>query len=159
LEAAVSLARLLLGARPAAEKLVLALLIVALAAGNLRYYFVTFIPSHRYGSSNGETATMIGHYLQGQLPGTQVYFLGAPRIYWGFGTMGFLAPQVEGHDIEQPLTAPPDLAHTSQNAVFVLLPDRANELQWVQAVFPGGQTREFHDDLEWLRFIVYEASP
>ncbi|MBN1137727.1 MAG: glycosyltransferase family 39 protein [Anaerolineae bacterium] len=159
LEAVVGLARRLLGARPIAEKLILGLLITALAVGNLHYYFVTFTSSHRYGSANGETATMIGHYLRSQAPGTQVYFLGAPRIYWGFGTMGFLAPQVHGHDIEQPLIGPPDLPDMSQSVVFVFLPDRAGELQWVQAAFPSGQAREFYDDRERLRFIAYEASP
>ncbi len=159
LEASVSLARRLLGVRPVTEKLVLGLLIAALAAGNIHYYFSTFIPSHRYGSANGQTATMIGHYLRDQAPGTQVYFLGAPRIYWGFGTMEFLAPQVEGHDIEQPLTGPPDLPDVGQGELFVFLPDRAGELQWVQAAFPGGRVREFHDDQERLRFIAYEVSP
>jgi len=159
LEVTVDLARRLLGAHPIAEKLALGLLIAALAASSVHYYFATFTPSHRYGSANGETATMIGHYLRGQAPGTQVYFLGAPRIYWGFGTMGFLAPQVAGHDIEQPLTGPPDLPDLGQTPLFVFLPDRAGELQWVQAAFPGGRVREFHDDLERLRFIVYAASP
>ena len=159
LEACVGLARRLLGARPVSEKLALGLFIVALATSNLHYYFVTFIPSHRYGSANGETATMIGHYLQGQAPGTQVYFLGAPRIYWGFGTMGFLAPQVEGRDIEQPLSGPPDLPNADRGAVFVFLPDRAGELAWVQAALPNGRAREFYDDRERLRFVAYEASP
>ena len=159
LEAAVSLARRLLGARPVTEKLALGLLIAALAASNLSYYFVTFTPSHRYGSQNGETATMIGHYLHGQAGGTQVYFLGAPRIYWGFGTMGFLAPQVVGHDIEQPLTSPPEVSDSGRSTVFVFLPDRAEELQWVRVAFPGGQFREFYDDGERLRFSAYEASP
>ena len=159
LEAAVSLARRLLRARPVTEKLALGLLIVALAASNIHYYFVTFTPSHRYGSQNGETATMIGHYLRGQSLGTQVYFLGAPRIYWGFGTIGFLAPQVVGHDIEQPLTGPPDLPDVSQSMLFVFLPERTGELQWVQAAFPGGQFGDFYDDRECLRFSIYETSP
>jgi 4-amino-4-deoxy-L-arabinose transferase-like glycosyltransferase len=159
LEATLDLARRLLGARPATENLALGLLVAALAASNVNYYFVTFTPSHRYGSANGETATMIGHYLSGQVPGTQVYFLGAPHLYWGFGTMGFLAPQVEGHDIEQPLTSPPDLPDTGRSMVFIFLPDRTGELQWVQTAFPGGQVREFRDDRERLRFIAYGTSP
>ena len=159
LETVVSLARRLLGVRPITEKLVLGLLITALVAGNIHYYFSTFIPSHRYGSANGETATMIGHYLRDQAPGTQVYFLGAPRIYWGFGTMEFLAPQVQGHDIDQPLTAPIDLPDPDQGVLFVFLPDRAGELDWVQAVFPDGRVREFYDHQERLRFIAYEALP
>jgi 4-amino-4-deoxy-L-arabinose transferase-like glycosyltransferase len=159
LEAAVGLARRLAGARPSVERLALGIVIVALAASSLSYYFVRFIPSHRYGSSNGETATMIGHTLHAQAPGTQVYFLGAPRMFWGFGTMGFLAPQVVGHDIEQPLTGPPDLPDAGQNPVFVLLPERSGELQWVEAAFPGGQVREVRDDQKQLQFVVYGASP
>jgi len=138
---------------------VLALVGVALVGGSLRFYFVEFTPQRRYGSSNGETATMIGHYLRGQAPGTQVYFLGAPRIYWGFGTMDFLAPQVDGHDIEEPLTGPPDAPDTGRSRVFVFLPERSAGVEWVQQAFPGGQEREFQDDRGKLRFIAYEVSP
>jgi 4-amino-4-deoxy-L-arabinose transferase-like glycosyltransferase len=143
------------------ENLVLGLLIALLAVSSIHFYFVEFTPSGRYGSENGETATMVGHYLRDQDRGTQVYWFGAPRIYWGFGTMGFLAPQVLGRDVVEPLSTPPDFADEAAAAaagrgvVFVLLPERVEELFWIQQAFPDGQVEEFYDAWGRLRFTVY----
>jgi 4-amino-4-deoxy-L-arabinose transferase-like glycosyltransferase len=142
------------------ENLVLGLLIALLAVSSIHFYFVEFTPSGRYGSENGETATMVGHYLRDQDRGTRVYWFGAPRIYWGFGTMGFLAPQVLGRDVVEPLSTPPDFADEAAAAaagrgvVFVLLPERVEELFWIQQAFPDGQVEEFYDAWGRLRFTV-----
>lgn len=143
------------------ENLALGLLVSLLAVSSIRYYFVEFAPSGRYGSENGETATMVAYYLRDQNTGTQVYLFGAPRIYWSFGTMGFLAPQVSGRDVVQPLTSPPDFADEAAAAaagrgvVFVFLPERVEELFWIQQAFPDGQVDEFYDAWGRLRFTAY----
>ncbi len=153
----VQLGRRVLAARRRWENIALALPILLLAVGNVRYYFVEYTPQRRYGGANGETATMIGHYLQGLAAGEQVYLLGAPRLYWSFGTMEFLAPQVEGHDVVEPLTAPPDFVDPQRGAVFIILPHRRGELSRLQQAFPDGDLREFHDPQGRLRFVVYRV--
>ena len=115
------------------------------------------MPTRRYGSLNGETATMIGRYLDGLEGRHRAYFFGAPRIYWGFGTMDFIAPQVPGQDFVEPIDAPPVRVDASRNAVFIFLPERAGELAFVQQGFPGGQLREFRDPSGQVRFIAYEV--
>jgi hypothetical protein len=70
-----------------------------------------------------------------------------------------LAPDVDGMDVLEPLTAPPDFVDTSQGAVFLLLPERAGELAWIQQAFPAGKTIEFHDSGGRLRFLAYEVAP
>jgi len=137
----------------------LALLALVLAAGSVRFYFVEYTPQRRYGGEHGETATMMGHYLRGLGGGYDGYLLGAPRLYWSFGTMTFLAPRVEGHDVVEPLTAPPHLADEGRGAVFLILPERAGELTWIEAAYPGGDMREFYDDAGQLRFVAYEVAP
>jgi hypothetical protein len=142
------------------ESLARGLLILVLVVSSIHYYFVDFTPSRRYGSENGETATMMGYYLRDLGPGTQVYHFGAPRIYWGFGTMSFLAPDVKGTDVVQPLTLAGDLADYTGDApeegmVFLFLPERMPELEWVEQAFPGGEIREFKDGGGRLRFVVY----
>jgi hypothetical protein len=143
------------------ENLALGLLIALLAVSNVRFYFVEYTPSRRYGSENGETATMLGHYLHDQDRGTEVYWFGAPRIYWDFGSMSFLAPQVIGQDVVDPLHAPPEFAGEAAAAaaergvLFVFLPERIEELHWVQQAFPDGQVEEFYDTADRLRFTVY----
>jgi 4-amino-4-deoxy-L-arabinose transferase-like glycosyltransferase len=148
------------------EEVALLLLILVLALGSVRYYFVEFTPSMRYGSENGETATMIGHYLRtldvestaSMKPADyRVYFFGAPRIYWGFGTMSFLAPDVRGQDVTEPLNDPPDFVDERYSAVFLFLPERAEELDWVRKAFPEGRRLDFQDAGGRLRFIAYEV--
>lgn len=137
----------------------LALLALVLAAGSVQFYFVEFTPARRYGSEHGETATMMGHYLRELGGGYNGYLLGAPRLYWSFGTMTFLAPRVAGHDVVEPLTAPPDFVDEVRGAVFLLLPERAGELAWIEEAFPQGETLEFHDAGGRLRFIAYQVEP
>jgi 4-amino-4-deoxy-L-arabinose transferase-like glycosyltransferase len=152
-------ARLFLPKHQRWENVILGLLIVLLAASSVRFYFLEFSLSRRYGSANGETATMIGHYLHDLDDDYRAYFFGAPRIYWNFGTMPFLAPDVPGEDVSEPLSAPPDFVDADHAAVFVFLPDRAGELAWVQQAFPDGCQREFYDGTGQLRFIAYEVQP
>jgi 4-amino-4-deoxy-L-arabinose transferase-like glycosyltransferase len=143
------------------ENLALGLMIALLAVSSVRFYFVEYAPSGRYGSENGETATMVGHYLHDQDRGTEVYWFGAPRIYWNFGSMTFLAPQVIGRDVVDPLTSLPNFsgeaasAAAGQGVLFVFLPERVVELYWVQQAFPDGQVEQFYDTSDRLRFTVY----
>jgi hypothetical protein len=137
----------------------LALLALILAAGSVRFYFVEYTPQRRYGGESGETATMMGHYLHELGGGYDGYLLGAPQLYWSFGTLMFLAPRVEGHDVVEPLTAPPDFVDEGRGAVFLLLPARAGELAWIEQAYPEGDLREFYDDAGQLRFIAYTIAP
>ena len=138
------------------------LLVTLLAFSSIYFYFVEFTPTRRYGSANGETATMMGHYLQDMEAGTQAYFFGAPSIYWRFGTMPFMAPQVEGHDVVDPLEGPDDVADeitgvVDRGNVFLFLPERSGEVVPVQQAFPGGELLRFYDPAGRLRFAAYEA--
>jgi 4-amino-4-deoxy-L-arabinose transferase-like glycosyltransferase len=139
------------------ENVALGLLISILAVSSIHYYFIEFTPERRYGSENGETATMIGYYLRDLGEGSQAYFFGAPRIYWNYGPMTFLAPNMPGRDVVEPLNAPPDLIDSKRGAVFLFLPERSEELSWVQQAFPNGRLREFYDREGRLRFLAYEV--
>jgi 4-amino-4-deoxy-L-arabinose transferase-like glycosyltransferase len=159
LESTAGLAWRLLALDRRWQEIALGVLVFVLAASSVHYYFNEFTPARRYGSENGETATMIGHYLQDLEKDTEVYLFGAPRLYWSFGTMSFLAPGVHGQDVVEPLQAPPGAIDAERGAAFVLLPERAGELAWVQQAYPGGRTQEFHDAAGRLRFITYEVHP
>jgi 4-amino-4-deoxy-L-arabinose transferase-like glycosyltransferase len=144
------------------ESATLGVLVTLLALSSIYFYFVEFTPTRRYGSANGETATMMGHYLRELEGERQAYLFGAPRIYWKFGTMPFMAPQVQGVDVVEPLDGLPDVAGgiagtAGPGAVFLFLPERSGELVWVQQAFPGGSLREFDDRAGRLRFVAYEA--
>ena len=159
LEKAVELGRRLVGLGRRWADLALVLALFAIVLGGLRFYFVDYLPSGRYGSQNGETATMIGHYAAELDAGCRAYFFGWPRLGWGFGSQRFLAPQIEAQDVSDPLAAPPELVDSGRSATFIFLPERLGELAWVQEAFPTGTIREFYDSEGGLRFTAYEVQP
>jgi hypothetical protein len=162
LEQSVRLVCRLLDIGRTRENVILGVLLTILATGSIYFYFVEFTPTRRYGSANGETATMMGHYLQDLEGDYQAYLFGAPSLYWKFGTMPFMAPEVRGTDVVEPLDGPPDFLDSNANTpgqgmVFLFLPDRSGEMAWVQQALPGGEIREFYDSAGRLRFIAYKA--
>lgn len=159
LERVVGLARRIVVLDRAWEGGLVGVMALILAAGSVHFYFREFTPARRYGSEHGETATMMGHYLHDLEGEYTAYLLGAPRIYWAFGTMTFLAPGVPGRDVVDPLTAPPDFVDEGRGAVFLLLPERAGELVWIAQAFPAGERLEFHDPDGRLRFVAYQVAP
>jgi hypothetical protein len=102
---------------------------------------------------------LIGRYLRDLDADYHAYFFGAPRIYWSFGTMNFLAPSVPGEDVVEPLISQPDFVDEGRKAVFVFLPERAGEAVWVQEAYPDGTLRQVRDRDGSLRFVTYEVEP
>jgi len=156
LERTVALLRQLLAPQHyRSESIALAALMAVMMVAAVHFYFAEYTPTRRYGSTNGEAATMMAYYLQELDGDTQAYLFGAPRLYWSFGTMEFLAPEVPGFDIVQPLDAPPHFVDTSRDSVFLFLPERASELAWVVQTFPEGEAYEFYSAGGELMFTAY----
>ncbi len=112
------------------------------------------------GGLNTYAATEIAHYLQEKEPTQQkVLFFGFPRMgYFSLSTIPYLVPEMMGEDITEPLTAPPDW-QLIMPTIFIFLPERVNELQYVQQRFPVGDYREFVDKNGSPLFTVYEVRP
>ena len=139
----------------------LAIAVVSLSFISLKWYFVEFTPMQLYGSYNGLVATTLGKYARDSL-GNQwkIYFFGAPRMYANFGSIPYLAPAVEREDIAEPLTSPlaRNLIKTAKNAAFVFLPERRNELAFVQKAFPGGTVEDITSPIkDEPLFILYRV--
>ncbi len=118
-------------------------LVVAFGITSLRWYFVEYTPMYVYGSYNGVVATALGKQARAEFGRDwHMIMFGPPRLYLGFGSIPYLAPQVPGTDILDPLSAPiteqyvlPDDKHLA----FIFLPERYGELQHVAASFPDGE--------------------
>jgi len=65
LEQSVEMGGYLLRLNPKSKPVALILVGLILTLSSVRFYFVEFTPQRRYGGENGETATLIGHYLRG----------------------------------------------------------------------------------------------
>jgi 4-amino-4-deoxy-L-arabinose transferase-like glycosyltransferase len=139
--------RLLLNARanrPSTPPLAgfLAVIVVAIGASSIWWYFVKFTPLRIYGSTNAMVATELGKYAHTTLgPHTRIYFFGAPRMVASFGSMLYLAPEIEHADVLDPLAGPParGLIPADMDAAFVFLPERRADLDLVLQAFPGGE--------------------
>ena len=144
-----------------ADRLLL-LAVLVLAVGSVRWYFIDYTPLRVYGSFNAVVATALGKYAHQTLgPDWRMYFFGPPRMYVGFGTIPYLAPEVEGKDVVERLAAPPDqsLVRPDKHAAFVFLPERRAELDLVRRRFPNGQMEEIPSPLSRdPLFIVYRVA-
>ncbi len=157
-ERTVTLSGRALGASGRAQRLALALVVLALCGFSLQTYFWRYTPQRLYGGENGRVATRLAYLLREQAPGSQVYFLGPPRIYYEFGAIRFLAPNVPGQNAVEPLQGPPDFVDVSRPAVFIFLPERASERAWVEDAFPGGRAQEYRTG-DRIDFVVYTVDP
>ena len=135
----------------------MAVVLLAVVILNVGYYFCEYTPSGDFGGLNTEVGTRVGEYLRGQEPGSHVYFFGPPRMWVGYATIPFLAPGLDLHDVESPLTAPPDFVAPDGDALFVFLPERLGELGWVRQVCPQGRQVDIAGHTGEVLFIVYEV--
>ncbi len=134
----------------------LAVLLAALIWTDLSFYFGDYTPSRRFSDRNTEVAQRLAEYLQSREAGQRVYFVGAPRMgFYSISTLPYLAPQVEGVDLDEAQLANLDEA-PPETAIFVFLPEHGQTLEQIRERFPRGNVREiFGKDAELL-FIAYE---
>lgn len=109
-------------------------------ASEARFYFADYAPRAGQHDANTLVATAVARHIAKHPPGSRLYFFGAPRMtYDGFATMRFIAPHVEGHDVLQPLDAPPEWNGHAPVTTYAFTPARAAELEMVKRRFPAGR--------------------
>lgn len=141
---------------------IVAVLAVLLVAGDVFFYFGRYQEEHRFGDRNTEIADGIGDYLAGLDGEWTGYLYGPPSVFIDFPNIPFLAEEFRGTvnwfnvlEPGDPLT--PSL-YPESDIVFVFLPERFQELQAVQAEYPGGVSREFEGVFSNPLFYAYEVS-
>lgn len=135
-------------------------IITAVVVQDVRYYFFDVYGNYVLGGINTLVATDIASYLSQQKPAEQdVYFFGFPRMgYYSLSTIPYLVPQMHGQDIVEPLTSAPTFAVTGPT-LFVFLPERMNELDYVRQVYGDGRLESFQLENGEPLFTVYHVLP
>ena len=135
-----------------------AVIIAAVMAQDIQYYFGEVYDSYVLGGINTQVASEIADYFQEQVPPEQdVYFFGAPRMgYYSLSTIPYLAPNMRGQDVIEPLQATPPW-NLERPTLFVFLPERLNELDFVRAAYPDGNYVEFYEGTDLFLFAAYEV--
>jgi hypothetical protein len=135
----------------------LAAVVAWLAYDNLHYYFAEVYERYVLGGFNTEVATAVARYLDDQAAPPDVYFFGFPRMgYYSLATIPYLAPDVEAHDILEPLNGAP-VWQLDGRTIFIFLPERGDELAYVQAAYPGGRRGEARNGRGELLYVTYEV--
>lgn len=135
-------------------------LLAIVAAVDLNYYFNrVYNEGYVLGGLNTQVATEIAYYLRDKEPaGEDVFFFGFPRMgYFSLSTIPFLAPDKQAQDVIDPLTAPSAFPVRGPT-LFIFLPERLNELDYVRQQVPDGTYREFRAPNGELHFAVYKTS-
>jgi hypothetical protein len=158
--ALATLARWAATAWPRARRMlygvVIAIMLVVVGR-ELQFYFLEYTPTRGYGDLNTQVASSLAQYVEHYPPGSQVFFFGAPRmIYYGFATVSYLAPQVEGIDVTDVRSAAPDWRLSSARVAFVFLPERAGEARLVEQRYPGGSYQWMINQNDRQLFLLYE---
>ena len=126
-----------------------------LVYANLQFYFTKAFDSFVLGGTNTVVATEVGRLLGAEEQPGDAYFFGFPRMgYRSHSTIPYLAPQVNGTDVQEPLVAPWSTP-LDRATDFIFLPERLSELEYVRLTYPQGEYREFHDRDGMLLFALY----
>jgi hypothetical protein len=134
-------------------------LLALVAAVDLNFYFNRIYQNgYVLGGPNTRVATEIAYYLRDKEPANQdVFFFGFPRMgYFSLSTIPFLAPEKQAQDVIDPLTGPAALPLRGPT-LFIFLPERLHELEFVRQQVPDGTVQEFRSETGELLFVVYES--
>ncbi len=134
-------------------------LLALVAAVDVNYYFNrVYSGGYVLGGLNTQVATEIAYFLRDKEPADQdVFFFGFPRMgYYSLSTIPFLAPEKQAQDVIDPLTGPAALPLRGPT-LFIFLPERLHELEFVRQQAPDGTLQEFRSEAGELWFVVYET--
>ena len=134
-------------------------LLALVAVVDVNYYFNRVYSSgYVLGGLNTQVATEIAYFLRDKEPADQdVFFFGFPRMgYFSLSTIPFLAPEKQAQDVLEPLTGPSALPLRGPT-LFIFLPERLHELEFVRQQAPNGTLQEFRSQNGELLFVVYES--
>ena len=116
------------------------------------------LADNHFDAGNAFLATKIGYQLAARPAETTLIMAGAPRLYSDISPLLFLTPNYARQDIYEPLTAPPTNLPANADLMFVVLPERASDLLFIQQAFPNGQLEEIRaenrDELLYYQMIV-----
>jgi 4-amino-4-deoxy-L-arabinose transferase-like glycosyltransferase len=127
------------------------LLLAAMMLSETFYYFNRAYDHFLLGGLNTLVATRVAQDLQRDPKTPQVVFYGFPRMgFQTHATVPYLVPAVQGYDVMEGALFPENWSINGRTR-FIFLPERIEELQAVQDIFPGGQ----YEGVYWKEELLY----
>ena len=116
----------------------LVVLTLVLVFQNVNYYMFTYRTKMYFQDANGEYAMEVGEMAKALGGSYEIYVLGQPRIFSGFPTLAFLAPDNPRSDLDAEALASLDLA-AGQKSAFFAIPENSSLLAEIGQKYPGGE--------------------
>ena len=141
------------------SKVGISVILLALMAWNVYFYFGVYTPRDNY--ANAQSLTQLSYFLAQNGKQRYVYLFAAPHFYLNHGTIRFLANTPVGIDVTDPLSSAEALPSPSPGLrpLFVFTPERLRELDVVEQRYPGGQLRELRAPTESNPVLMYVYEP
>lgn len=105
---------------------------------NINFYMVKYRNNMYFADANGEFAMETGLMANDLRDVYALYFIGAPRIFSGFPTIPFLAPQYPRSDLKAE-DIPTLTLQPNQKVAFFAIPENRPLLEEISQKFPGGE--------------------
>jgi Na+/glutamate symporter len=141
---------------PRAQILATVVLLLVIGILNLRFYWGEFAFTCKYDDANAHIASYMGESLGNLGNSYHAFFMGAPRYRYGIHpSTDFLSNNNIITNVDTPITAPPVDLNAQAPVAFYFVPERANELTFVQKLFPNGQEERINDCGEPLLVIYH----
>jgi 4-amino-4-deoxy-L-arabinose transferase-like glycosyltransferase len=106
---------------------------------NVRFYMYEYRANAYFQDANGEYAMEVGLIATNMGKDFQIFLLGAPRVFSGFPTFSFIAPNNPRADLSAEniltLALPAD-----QKAGFFAIPENRSLLAEISQKYPGGES-------------------
>jgi hypothetical protein len=116
---------------------VLVVLTLILVFQNVNYYMFSYRTNMYFQDANGEYAMEVGEMARSLGSNYQVYVLGEPRIFSGFPTLAFIAPDNPRTDLGAGTLATLAIA-PGQKSAFFAIPENNSLLAEIGQKYPGG---------------------
>lgn len=132
-------------------------LIIAVIAGEIHFYFAEYSGNRKFSDINTETADAVAYYLRELEPEPTVHFFGPPRMgFFSHSNLPYLAPNAIGFDVREPLQEPAEFT-LGNPTIFIFIPERSQELDFVRQVYPQGKIIEQYGRDDLLLYIAYQV--
>jgi hypothetical protein len=142
---------------------VLALLAMILVFQNVNYYMFTYRTNMYFQDANGEYAMEVGMLARSLGKDYTIYVLGEPRIFSGFPTLAFIAPENPRTDLNAG-TAGTFVLAPGEKAIFFSIPENRALLSMIKEKYPGGETGFVYrkpkpDELLFEYYVLLHGEP
>ncbi|HEX5809765.1 MAG TPA: glycosyltransferase family 39 protein [Anaerolineales bacterium] len=118
---------------------VLVVIVLSITYQNAKFYMVDYRKGAYFADANGEYAMELGLMAKQRGADLDIFVLGAPRIFSGFPTLAFLAPENPRSDLAAENIETLELP-AGREVGFFAIPENRPQLEQIAQKFPGGES-------------------